>query len=90
VTANIEPGSPFDGASVNTTSCQLRNGASIIGSATDRRFISEDDLVELSLSMKGGALVSAGGGEVSLWCQPQIVAGVTQAQMMIVQVGGFS
>jgi hypothetical protein len=90
VTANIEPGSPFDGDAISTTICELRNGAGIIGSATDRRFIPEDDLVELSLSMNGGALVSAGGGEMSLWCQSQIVAGVTQAQMMIVQVGGFS
>ena len=45
--------------------------------------------------MNGGALVPAGGGEVSLWCNSQIGGGsegegVEYAQMMMIQVGGFS
>ena len=90
MTANIQPDSPFDADAIDTTACELRNGAAIIGSAVDRRFIPEDDSVDVSLTLNGGAAVPAGGGEVSLWCQSQGGATAKQAQMMILQVGGFS
>jgi hypothetical protein len=42
--------------------------------------------------MNGGAQVPAGGGDVSLWCSSQFGSNerVEYAQMMLVQVGGFS
>jgi hypothetical protein len=43
-----------------------------------------------SLSMNGGAQVPAGGGEVSMWCHGQAASAVAHAQMMMLQVGGFS
>ena len=90
-TTNMDVGrSSFGGDRVLTTACELRNGAAIIGSAVDRRVAPEDDFAIASLTLNGGAAVPAGGGEVSLWCQSQIGATVTQAQIMMLQVGGFS
>jgi hypothetical protein len=84
-------GGPTAGDNVRDVSCELRNGATVIGSATDRRAIPLDDLVKRSLSMNGGAQVPAGGGEVSVWCNSQDGTDtVLQAQMMMLQVGGFS
>jgi len=90
-TTNMDVGqTSFGGDRILTTACQLRNGAAIVGSAVDRRFVPEDDFATASLTLNGGAAVPAGGGEVSLWCQSQIGATVTQAQIMMLQVGGFS
>lgn len=71
--------------------CELRNGASFIGGATDRRVLPVGEQVKRSLSMNGGAQVPEGGGEVSLWCKSQNGANeiVDHAQMMMIQVGGF-
>lgn len=71
-------------------SCELRNGNAFIGGATDRRAIPADEIAKTSLSMNGGAQVPAGGGEVSVWCRSQRIETVNQAQLMILQVGGFS
>jgi hypothetical protein len=72
-----------------TSRCELRSGANVIGSAHDRRVLLTDGFVLLSLSMNGGAAIPEGGGEVSLWCAGQLLTNVNQAQMMIIQVGGF-
>jgi hypothetical protein len=70
--------------------CELRNGTAVIGAATDRRTIPETDLAKRTLSMNGGAFLPA-GGEVSLWCRSQDFQDelVDNAQLMIMQVGGF-
>jgi hypothetical protein len=84
----------FNGStSTRTTRCELRNGAGIIGRATDRRFIATGERVDSSLSLNGGAAFPD-GGVISLWCSYQSSEGimdgrVEQAQMMITQVGGF-
>lgn len=91
-TANTTAGQGIfsGGDHIFDASCELRNGATPIGGATDRRFVPEDDKVKRSLSMNGGAQVPAGGGEVSLWCKSQIDDRVDYAQMMMMQVDGFS
>jgi hypothetical protein len=90
-TGNMEVGhTSFGGDRILTTACELRNSAAIIGSAVDRRLVPDDDFATVSLTSNGGAAVPAGGGEVSLWCQSQIGATVTQAQIMMLQVGSFS
>lgn len=104
---NLPAGSWVVTATVNTTAsnssfggddlhrdlaCELRNGTAFIGGATDRRTIVYEETVKRSLSLNGGAQVSAGGGEVSLWCKSQngLNEYVDHAQMMMLQVGGFS
>jgi hypothetical protein len=82
----------FGGAEETTRdlACELRNGDAFIGGATDRRVIPVED-AKTSLSMNGGAQVPTGGGEVSLWCKSQMYSEwVNQAQIMFLQVGGFS
>jgi hypothetical protein len=87
------------GEHIADAGCELRNGANVIGGTTDRRVFPGDQVLTRSLTMNGGALVPAGGGEVSLWCNSQIGGGsgvpggsesVDYAQMMMIQVGGFS
>ena len=76
---------------ITDAGCQLRNGADVIGSATDRRLIPEDEVVKRSLSLNGGAQIGSGGGEVSLWCFSQGPTDrLLDAQVMLIQVGGFS
>lgn len=82
--------SPGDAAAGNADLvCELRNGASFIGGATDRRKIESGVPAKRSLSMNGGAQIPAGGGEVSLCCTTQSVELVTYSQIMTIQVGGF-
>ena len=88
-TANTHAFPRTAAAGKSDLSCELCNGAAFIGGATDRRFVGEDG-AKRSLSMNGGAQVPAGGGEVSLWCGSLSVENVDHAQMMILQVGGFS
>jgi hypothetical protein len=89
-TANTTVGiSSFAGDRMLSTSCQLRNGTDIIGGATDRRSVPAGQNGAATLSMNGGAQVPAGGGEVSLWCNGQLPE-KADAQMMMIQVGGFS
>jgi hypothetical protein len=87
-TANIASDTPFDGDLILTSRCELRNGSGVIGSATDRRVVPDDDFVISSLSLNGGASFPA-GGVISLWCNQQGGAQIEHAQMMITQVGGF-
>jgi hypothetical protein len=70
--------------------CELRNGAAVMGSSTDRRTIPETDTVKRSLTVNGGAALPA-GGEISLWCRSQdgVNEFIDNAQMMIMQVGSF-
>jgi len=91
-TVNTSAFGPISGGdNIRDVNCELRNGADFIGGATDRRAIPVDDHVYRSLSMNGGAQVPAGGGEVSLWCNSQGGTETVQhAQMMMIQVGGFS
>lgn len=72
--------------------CQLRGSAgNVIGSASDRRFIPEDGKVEVSLSVNGLFAVGPTGGTISLRCASDAdYIGLDEAQMMLVQVGGFS
>jgi Collagen triple helix repeat (20 copies) len=72
------------------TACELRNGAGFIGGARDRRVTPEGEFSMVSLTMNGGAQIPPGGGEVSLWCSRQDGGVLENAQMMIMQVGGFS
>ena len=89
-TANIQPGpGNFGGDRILTSSCELHNsGGAFIGGATDRRVLPGDDSVNATLSMNGGAVIPAAGGQVSLWCLAQLGA-FGNAQMMIMRVGGF-
>jgi hypothetical protein len=90
-TVNSSSGFYFDGGDRNADmGCELRNGADVIGHATDRRVYPEGATVKRSLSMHGGAFVAAGGGEVSLWCTSQGIDHVADAQIMMMKVGGFS
>ena len=70
--------------------CQLRSGANVIGSATDRRFSPGGDFSRRTLSMNGGAFVEAGTGPVSIWCGTNFAETIETAQIMMIQVGGFS
>ena len=68
--------------------CELRAGATVIGSAVDRRHYA-DDLVRVNLSLNGGAHLPS-GGTISLWCRIQAGnADLDHAQLMIMKVGGF-
>ncbi len=87
-TATLSSPSFVDDA-VTSSSCELRNGTGFIGGTTDRRAMPAGDHYQVSLSLNGGAQVPPGGGEVSLWCVSQHIQNVT-AQMMMLQVGGFS
>lgn len=71
-------------------SCELRSGASVVGFTTDRRIVTSGESVKRSLSLNGGAQIPAGGGEVSLWCSSNgPIETVDNAQMMMIQIGGF-
>jgi hypothetical protein len=90
-TVNSSSGFYFAGGDHNADmGCELRNGADVIGHATDRRVYPEGATVKRSLSMNGGAFIPAGGGEVSLWCTSQGIDYVADAQIMMMKVGGFS
>ena len=86
-TANMHSDTVVAEAS-GVTVCELRNGSGYIGGATDERWYREDVTTSVSLSMNGGALVPAGGGEVSLWCRGFVTVGY--AQMMMIRLDGFS
>ena len=80
-----------DDDQVGDFSCQLRSGDSVIGGAADRRLRPAGALVKQSLTMNGGAVIAAGGGEVSVYCRSQLGGQeVDQVQLMIMKVGGFS
>lgn len=78
--------------------CELRSidqgePPRFIGGAADRRVLPSGETAKTSLSMNGGAQVPAGGAEVGVWCWSSVLPGrevVDHAQIMLVQVGGFS
>jgi hypothetical protein len=91
-TANTTASGPDNGDVYGDVVCELRNGNSFIGGATDVREKREPDKpLKRSLSMNGGAQVPAGGGQVSLKCKSdnQYSERVTYAQMMIIRLDGF-
>jgi hypothetical protein len=79
----------FNESTIVNTQCELRNGPSVIGGTEDYKVT--DQSVIVSLSMNGGAALPQ-GGTISLWCQQPNLPGTSlaNAQMMIMQVGGFS
>jgi hypothetical protein len=92
-TVNAEAGIGVfaDDDQVGDFSCQLRNGTTVIGGAADRRLRPAGETVKQSLTMNGGAVIAAGGGEVSVYCRSQLGGqAVEQAQLMIMKVGAFS
>jgi hypothetical protein len=81
----------FGGDIIDDLECELHNGDSFIGGATDRRVLPNLDKIIASLSINGGAQVPAGGGDISLWCRAQSGIGyVDGAQVMILKIGGFA
>lgn len=86
-TTNMEIYRSFGEDMMLTSYCELRNGAGVIGAATDRRSTPSDQVAAVSLSLNGGAQLAA-PGEVSLWCRSQRANGAS-AQMVIMQVGSF-
>jgi hypothetical protein len=76
---------------IRDLACELRNGTAFIGGATDRRVI-PPEAAKRSLAITGGAFIPSGSAEVSLWCSSQNGSAeeVDGAQIMFLQVGGFS
>jgi hypothetical protein len=87
-TVNMDVFAGGSGTLTRTAICELRNGANVIGGATDRRMRQGGDSVFRSMSMNGGAQVPA-GGEVSVWCQTQEFRETTYSQMMFIRLDGF-
>lgn len=76
---------------ISTVYCELHGSAgNVIGSADDRRLIPAHSTVGVSLSLNGLSTVGPNGGTISLWCSGTAATGLHEAQMMFVQVGGFS
>jgi hypothetical protein len=92
VTANTTEDNEGDDDEVRQVSCELHNAdGGVIGSARDRRAIPEGAEVDPSLALNGGATTPSGGGTVSLWCSSTADnAALDEAQMMLIQVGGFN
>jgi hypothetical protein len=89
-TANISSGSPFAGDKIDDVGCELHSGTGVIGGSRDRRLTPEDDFVEVSLAMNGGAQAPVVGTDVTMWCFSQDGSyRVEDAQMMITRVAGF-
>lgn len=90
-TVNSEGFGSFDTDNIADLTCNLYNDRDVIGSATDRRVVPEDDSVKRSLTINGGAQISHDFGVVEIQCSSQAhIENVVQSQMMIMQVGGFS
>ena len=91
----LEAGSGIGGVNstdfVNDSACQLRGAdGGVMGGATDRRTIQDQDTTKVSLAMNGGAQIPDGGGTISLWFLNQHFGGtVTDASIMIFRIGGF-
>jgi hypothetical protein len=90
-TVHMWVGGPSSGDRVGTAYCELRNPAgSFIGGATDRRVVLEDDRIDRSLTVNGGAQVPAGGGYISLHCRSQFGNEEhIETQLMITRLDGF-
>lgn len=77
---------------IRTASCQLRNGTTVIGGASDRRVVTEGDTATRNLTMTGGAVVGIEGAEISVWCESQAgdQENFSGGQIMALKVGAFS
>jgi len=83
-TANFLSDFANDGEVLRDVACELRSINDVVGSAAHRQLTPDDLQTKTSLSLNGGAVLPAGGGEVSLWCQYQGGDGyLLQAQIMI-------
>jgi hypothetical protein len=93
ITATANIAHTIVAAGSRDTVCELRNGTTFIGGASDRRDKLSGETSTISLSMNGGAQVPGGGGEVSLWCRYQGATGsftsFQYGQMMIIRLDGF-
>ena len=88
-------------ATVNTTSftctscteqatmfCEMRGqNGTVLGKASDSRYVLHDTSWRRSLSMNGGAGVPAGGAEVSVWCKSDRGDVLDSGQMMMTKTG---
>jgi len=76
----------------NDLHCELRNGNDFMGDATDRRFLASGETAKRSLSMNGGAFIPDGTSTVAVWCESTLglIEVVDSAQIMMLQIGGFS
>jgi hypothetical protein len=88
-TADVETDTPFAGDKLTSYDCQIRNGTDFVGGSGTRLFTPEEQSVNTSISMNGGAFLAAGGGDVSLWCRSQDGSGRVSGQIMIMKVAGF-
>jgi hypothetical protein len=89
-TVHMWVGGPSSGDRVGTAYCELRNGNGFIGGATDRRVVPEDDQIDRSLTVTGGAQVPAGGGDINLHCRSQFGNDEHfETQLMITRLDGF-
>jgi len=88
---SVAEGSFFSTDFIVDASCELHSGNFKIGGARDRIFIEAQDKGKRSFAIFGGALVPAGGGEVSIWCNSQLGTSefVSDALMMAVTLGGL-
>jgi hypothetical protein len=75
-----------------TLQCELRNGSDHIGYANDSRyFFPRGVRTYRAVSINGGAQIPEGGREVSVWCRSNMGdEWVDRAQVMMMQIGGFS
>jgi hypothetical protein len=90
-TANSIASFPNASGGFSDFTCELRNGNSFMGGATDRRYMQPDAITKRSLSLNGGAFIGAGGAEVSLWCLSQTGGEVVaSSQIMLIRLDGFS
>jgi hypothetical protein len=69
--------------------CELRNGANVIGGASDRRPREAGETDRRTLTMVGGAQVPEGGGDVSVLCRVNGPQNIESCTMMMFQVGNF-
>jgi hypothetical protein len=90
-TVHMWIGGASNGDRVGTAYCQLQNAEdAFIGGATDRRVVLEDDRIDRSLTITGGAQVPAGGGFISLHCQSQFGNDEhIETQLMVTRLDGF-
>jgi hypothetical protein len=92
--AFITGSSPDAANTAGSAQCQLRDPADKNIGAAYSAIANIDNLSFigiLNLTWNGGAVIPAGGGEVSLWCGGSNLAHIDLrfAQVLAIQVGGF-
>ncbi len=92
-TVNAGGGDASDDDHNGLVVCELRSDAAFIGGASTAipEAITGSATGKGSLSFNGGAAISAGGGEISVWCLMNQTGFMTlDGQMVVLQVGGFN